>query len=156
MEFEGEDYYPESDEGDYTDEDEEFNNYDPEEENLDDEENNTILKPEDIRPRLEDDIAKILSLLSISRESAVRLLCRSNWNVNNVHEQWFSDEEKIRQACGLLETYPMIEKALENMFFCEICLENHRKMFRQLVVTYFARLVGKHILGSPSMMAADA
>ncbi|CDP17667.1 unnamed protein product [Coffea canephora] len=137
---ESEDYYQESDQEDYyIDEDEEFNdennidddeefikNNHPEEECLE-EKNYTVLKQEDIRRRLEDDIAKISSVLSVSREAAIRLLCRSNWSVIEVQDRWFMDEEKARKACGLSENKPVIQKTSKKMFFCRICLEKNGK-----------------------------
>ncbi|XP_027062890.1 probable E3 ubiquitin-protein ligase ARI8 [Coffea eugenioides] len=137
---ESEDYYQESDQEDYSiDEDEEFNddnnidddeefikNNHPEEECLE-EKNYTVLKQEDIRRRLEDDIAKISSVLSVSREAAIRLLCRSNWSVIEVQDRWFMDEEKARKACGLSENKPVIQKTSKKKFFCRICLEKNGK-----------------------------
>ncbi|KAL3519131.1 hypothetical protein ACH5RR_021720 [Cinchona calisaya] len=123
-----------SDQGDYfSDDDEEFNNNDeePEEEKVDEDRGFTILKKEDVRQRLEDDIAKISSLLSVSREASIRLLCRSNWNVDIVQEEWFADEEKTRKVCGLSENYPSTiilgKETSQKNFFCGICLENYKK-----------------------------
>ncbi|KAL6571276.1 hypothetical protein OROHE_002919 [Orobanche hederae] len=63
----------------------------------------TILKEEDIQQRQEEDITKISTVLSIPRDAACILLRRYNWSVNNVHEEWFSNEEVVRKAVGLLE-----------------------------------------------------
>ncbi|KAL2249421.1 UNVERIFIED_CONTAM: putative E3 ubiquitin-protein ligase ARI8 [Sesamum indicum] len=65
--------------------------------------NYTILKEEDIRQRQEEDITRISNVLSISKEAAGLLLRRYNWSVNDVHEEWFADEERVRHAVGILE-----------------------------------------------------
>ncbi|KAK1426350.1 hypothetical protein QVD17_15021 [Tagetes erecta] len=86
--------------------------------------NFTILKEDDIRQRQEDDITRICSVLSVSRDSACMLLRRYNWNVSNVHEAWFANEDKVRKAVGLLDktTYkPTKARELP----CGICFESY-------------------------------
>ncbi|KAI5658099.1 hypothetical protein M9H77_26892 [Catharanthus roseus] len=86
--------------------------------------NFTILKEEDIHQRQEDDIMRIATVLSVSRDAACILLRRYNWSVNNVHEEWFADEERVRKAVGLLEkSVVQISNAKE--VACGICFDNH-------------------------------
>ncbi|KAK3038790.1 hypothetical protein RJ639_027377 [Escallonia herrerae] len=70
------------------------------------ERNYTVLSEEDIKRRVDDLTSEISTLLSVSRVAACLLLYRYNWSPTNVHEAWFSDEEGVRQAVGLLERPP--------------------------------------------------
>ncbi|KAM0025946.1 putative transcription factor C2H2 family [Helianthus debilis subsp. tardiflorus] len=57
------------------------------------------------------------------KDSACMLLRRYNWNVINVHEAWFANEDKVRQAVGLLDkTKVKLPKAGE--LLCGICFES--------------------------------
>ncbi|KAI3473035.1 hypothetical protein Pfo_029464 [Paulownia fortunei] len=86
--------------------------------------NYTILKEEDIRQRQEEDINRISTVLSISKEAACILLRRYNWSVNNVHEEWFADEERVRNAVGILEK-PLVKFLSVREVACGICFENY-------------------------------
>ncbi|KAJ4974464.1 hypothetical protein NE237_007638 [Protea cynaroides] len=79
----------------------------------------------DISFRQDEDITKISTVLSLSRSWSSILLCHYNWSVNEVHEEWFADEEKVRKAVGLLEK--AVIEIPENIkeISCGICLENH-------------------------------
>ncbi|GJR58596.1 probable E3 ubiquitin-protein ligase ARI8 [Tanacetum coccineum] len=86
--------------------------------------NFTVLKEEDIKQRQEDDITNIVSVLSISRDSACMLLRRFSWSVTNVFEEWFANEEKVRKAVGLLEN--LDNKAPKSgELLCGICFESY-------------------------------
>ncbi|KAL1535259.1 RBR-type E3 ubiquitin transferase [Salvia divinorum] len=85
--------------------------------------NYTILKEEDIQERQFEDITKISTVLSIPREAACILLWRYNWSVNNVHEEWFADEENVRRAVGILET-PAVKALNFREVSCGICFEH--------------------------------
>ncbi|KAL0368663.1 UNVERIFIED_CONTAM: putative E3 ubiquitin-protein ligase ARI8 [Sesamum calycinum] len=86
--------------------------------------NYTILKEEDIQQRQEEDITKISTVLSIPREAACILLRRYNWSVNNVHEEWFADEERVRKAVGIMEI-PLVKTTNFKEATCGICFENY-------------------------------
>lgn len=86
--------------------------------------NYTILKEDDIRQRQEDDITRISSVLSISRDSACMLLRRFNWNVSNVHEAWFANEDAVRKAVGMLDT-TNIKPPKAGELPCGICFESY-------------------------------
>ncbi|CAI9093456.1 OLC1v1028958C1 [Oldenlandia corymbosa var. corymbosa] len=84
---------------------------------------------EEIRAHVHRDISEISSLLSVSNESAVVLLSKFGWDVGRIHEEWFSDEEKTRRACGLRVPADSSEgekRDVKGKFFCGICLESHR------------------------------
>nr|XP_027122293.1 probable E3 ubiquitin-protein ligase ARI8 [Coffea arabica] len=53
-----------------------------------------VLNQEGILARVQDDIAKFSSVLSLSEEATTRLLCKYGWNIENLCDQWFPDEDK--------------------------------------------------------------
>ncbi|KAL5703024.1 RBR-type E3 ubiquitin transferase [Ranunculus cassubicifolius] len=83
-----------------------------------------ILNEDDVRQRQEDDITRISTVLSISRVYASILLRHYNWNVSNVHDAWFADEEKVRKTVGLLEK-PVVHYQNAKELTCGICFENY-------------------------------
>ncbi|CAI9761651.1 unnamed protein product [Fraxinus pennsylvanica] len=86
--------------------------------------NYTVLTDEDIRQRQEEDITRISTVLLISRDAACILLRRYKWSVNDVHEEWFSDEERVRKAVGILEK-PLVQFSNAKEVTCGICFENY-------------------------------
>ncbi|GAB4855894.1 Probable E3 ubiquitin-protein ligase ari8 [Ancistrocladus abbreviatus] len=84
--------------------------------------NYTILSEADIHHRQDEDIMKISTVLSISTVEAGILLLRYNWSVSKVHDEWFADEEKVRQTAGLLER-PVVEFPNAREMTCGICFE---------------------------------
>nr|CAB3481602.1 unnamed protein product [Digitaria exilis]CAB3483687.1 unnamed protein product [Digitaria exilis] len=61
-----------------------------------------VLSEEDISERQEEDISKITSVLSITKEEACVLLHHYKWNISKLSDEWFADEEKVRHTVGLL------------------------------------------------------
>ncbi|KAI5603013.1 hypothetical protein BDE02_01G190900 [Populus trichocarpa] len=53
-------------------------------------------EPEIIRQRQEADITRISTVLSISRNKASLLLRLYGWNVIKVEDEWFGNEEEVR------------------------------------------------------------
>lgn len=88
-----------------------------------------ILKEDDLLRRQEEDITKVFSVLSITRDSACMILLRYNWSVSNVHEAWFEDEAKVRALVGLLEVDPAVKfpKSGDQIVDCGICFESISK-----------------------------
>ncbi|KAG4386797.1 hypothetical protein AAZX31_11G126300 [Glycine max] len=111
------DYYSDDDADDYFDDAERIESRRPEQ-------NFTILKESDIRLRQEDDVARVATVLSISRVSASLLLRHHNWSVSRVHDTWFADEERVRKAVGLLEK-PIVQHPNARELTCGICFENY-------------------------------
>ena len=68
-----------------------------------------VLNQEGILARVQDDIAKFSSVLSLSEEATTRLLCKYGWNIENLCDQWFPDEdkEKVWKFFGLLGINPI-------------------------------------------------
>ncbi|XVF65470.1 hypothetical protein PTKIN_Ptkin09bG0252100 [Pterospermum kingtungense] len=83
----------------------------------------TVLKEADIKQRQEDDISKVSTVLSISRVNAIILLRHYNWSVSKVHDEWFADEEGVRQSVGLLER-PVVRVSNARELTCGICFES--------------------------------
>ncbi|KAK9138834.1 hypothetical protein Sjap_009428 [Stephania japonica] len=86
--------------------------------------NYTILSEVDILERQEEDILRISTVLSIPRVAATILLRHYNWDVSKVHDAWFADEEKVRQAVGLLEK-PVVQFPKSRELTCGICFESY-------------------------------
>lgn len=87
----------------------------------------TILSQEDIRQHIDDEIMYTAYLLKVSRDAATLLLCKYNWNVDTLHQEWFDDQEKTLKASGLVsleEKNPILDATMEE-FSCGICLQNH-------------------------------
>ncbi|XP_011091502.1 probable E3 ubiquitin-protein ligase ARI7 [Sesamum indicum] len=74
----------------------------------------TILREEDVKKRAENDIAQVSTLLSVSRGLACHLLCRNNWCLNAVYDQWFADAERSDEL-------PPHQESGEQL--CGICFE---------------------------------
>ncbi|KAJ0577015.1 putative transcription factor C2H2 family [Helianthus annuus] len=88
--------------------------------------NYTFLKEDDIRQRQEHDITRICSVLSVSRDYACMLFRPYNWNVSNVHEASFANEDKVRKVlpCRIcFESYSLdkIITAACGYPFCNKC-----------------------------------
>ncbi|KAL8171883.1 hypothetical protein V2J09_023687 [Rumex salicifolius] len=82
----------------------------------------TVLSEDDIHLRQEDDMARVSTVLSITRADAGILLRHYNWSVSKVHDEWFADEEKVRKAVGLTKTY-FVEFPDARELTCGICFE---------------------------------
>lgn len=84
----------------------------------------TVLKVSDIQQRQEESISHVSSVLSISRVAACLLLCHYKWNVSQLHDEWFADEEKVRRTVGLLSRLVVQFPNAEELT-CGICFESH-------------------------------
>ncbi|KAL5716110.1 RBR-type E3 ubiquitin transferase [Ranunculus cassubicifolius] len=82
----------------------------------------TVLSEADIRLRLEKHISRISCDLSVSRVSAITLLCNYNWSARSVCNAWFADEEKVRSSVGLLKK-PTVQYPDFKFLTCLICFE---------------------------------
>ncbi|KAI9121882.1 hypothetical protein K1719_007272 [Acacia pycnantha] len=82
------------------------------------------LADSDIRQRRENDITRVATVLFISRVDASILLRHYNWNVSEVHEAWFANEEHVRRIVGLLEK-PVVQFPNARELTCGICFETY-------------------------------
>lgn len=97
------------------------------EEEYDDQQTFTVLKEEEIAKLQEDDITEVSTVLSISQSAASFLLPQFNWSVNKLNDEWFADQDKIREKAGLLEK-PVVQFNLDSknqMITCGICFEEY-------------------------------
>lgn len=65
--------------------------------------NYCILSEAGIKQRQEDDINRVSTVLSITKSQACALLRSYNWSVSKVHDEWFADEERVRNVVGFPE-----------------------------------------------------
>ncbi|KAJ6730024.1 RBR-TYPE E3 UBIQUITIN TRANSFERASE [Salix viminalis] len=61
-----------------------------------------ILNPTELRQRMEQDVAQVSSVLSVSKFEASILLRNYNWSVSKVSDAWFTNESAVREKVGLL------------------------------------------------------
>ncbi|KQJ99205.1 probable E3 ubiquitin-protein ligase ARI8 [Brachypodium distachyon] len=82
-----------------------------------------VLNETDISERQEEDISKVCAILLIPREEACVLLHHYKWNISKLNDEWFSDEEKVRDIVGL----PIngIEFQNSRKLTCGICFEGY-------------------------------
>lgn len=79
----------------------------------------TILSLNKISERQRNAIATVCNVLSVSEVEAGIILRHFYWDINNVYDQWFANEEKVTNAVGLL-SQPNVkeEKREESIRFC--------------------------------------
>ncbi|XP_021841185.2 probable E3 ubiquitin-protein ligase ARI5 [Spinacia oleracea] len=105
---------------DYSDDD--SAGYDSTEDYNDDGKNFTILDEAEIRRRQNEAISHISSLLSLSNDEASILLYHYNWKTEKLHEDWFADEDSVRNKVGLLINNS--DGDTDNCNNCEICYDD--------------------------------
>ncbi|XP_009785424.1 putative E3 ubiquitin-protein ligase ARI8 [Nicotiana tabacum] len=129
VESAGDDYYGDGDAADdvsAADDDDFIGNIDSDDsDDLCAKKNYVVLSDDDIRRLMDDDISKVFSVLSISKTEASALLRRYNWSVSKVHEEWFADESKVREAIGLKINNKTIQFPELNSVVCVICFEDY-------------------------------
>lgn len=113
-------------EGDYGDEDADFEEDAGEEQPQSRiEESFVVLSEGDIRRRQERDINEVSNVLSVPKVWASLLLLHYDWSVSKLCEAWYSDEEKVRKTVGLLEEPMMVDCLESEEIMCRICFENY-------------------------------
>ncbi|CAH9103436.1 unnamed protein product [Cuscuta epithymum] len=87
----------------------------------------SLLKEEEIWLLQEDDVNEISSALYLPRGEARVLLLMHDWSVSRVLENWFSDEERVRKAAGLLpvDQISQIRFPENDEFRCKICFDDY-------------------------------
>lgn len=81
----------------------------------------TVLNQTDIQRLQQEDINDISSVLQLSDEESCLLLRHFNWNLNEVKDQWFANEEKVRKEVGIFDRKPV---EVEGVTTCGICFES--------------------------------
>ncbi|XP_074281495.1 putative E3 ubiquitin-protein ligase ARI7 [Silene latifolia] len=87
------------------------------------EKNYSVLKESDIKQRQEESISHVSAVLSLPRVAASTLLCHYKWNVSHLHDEWFADEGRVRNAVGLL-SMPIAELTNAKELTCGICFDS--------------------------------
>lgn len=107
---------------------EDFAEYSSEDDNGGDEEHYiipkkyyTVLKEETLKQLQENDISQVCSFLAVSRGIACTLLLRKRWSVSSVFEDWFADEDRVRDAVGI--SNKQNRKPSKHKTYCKICME---------------------------------
>ncbi|ESQ36329.1 hypothetical protein EUTSA_v10009394mg [Eutrema salsugineum] len=84
----------------------------------------TVLKEQDIRRRMENEIQSVSVVFSISKAEAILVLSHSRWDVSEFHKKWSDDAKSVRESVGLLVTdAPSDDK--DKRFFCGVCSKLH-------------------------------
>ncbi|EOA29105.1 hypothetical protein CARUB_v10025372mg, partial [Capsella rubella] len=83
-----------------------------------------VLKEEDIRRHQRDDIGRVSTAFSISQVEAIALLLHYHWHFGKFEEEWFSDEERVREAVGILKE-PVVDVHGQKLIQCGICFESY-------------------------------
>ncbi|KAF4357328.1 hypothetical protein F8388_002836 [Cannabis sativa] len=73
--------------------------------------------------RQEDDILRVSTALSESRAAAIVLLRHFNWNLSKLFDNWFDDEDQVRNLVGLYRTPIVLRFLSDHPITCGICLE---------------------------------
>ncbi|KAJ7947509.1 RBR-type E3 ubiquitin transferase [Quillaja saponaria] len=122
------------------------------------EQNYTVLKESDIRQRQEDDISRVSAVLSISRVASSILLRHYNWSVSKVNDAWFSNEDRVRKAVGLLDK-PVVQFPNASELICGICFETHPRSWIESAacghpycITCWAGYIGTSINDGPGCL----
>jgi ariadne-1 len=84
----------------------------------------TVLSLEDICERQRNAIASVSNVLSVSEVEAGILLRHFDWDINNVNDQWFANEEKVRNTVGLL-LQPDVKEEENELITCPICFDDY-------------------------------
>eukprot|EP00197_Chlamydomonas_leiostraca_P004716 CAMPEP_0202867712 /NCGR_PEP_ID=MMETSP1391-20130828/9582_1 /ASSEMBLY_ACC=CAM_ASM_000867 /TAXON_ID=1034604 /ORGANISM="Chlamydomonas leiostraca, Strain SAG 11-49" /LENGTH=627 /DNA_ID=CAMNT_0049547775 /DNA_START=210 /DNA_END=2089 /DNA_ORIENTATION=+ len=79
-----------------------------------------ILKKEDLQERRKQAIEDVVGVLGIAEEDAVRVLRKFKWDVNRLHESWFTDMDAVRREIGLQDEQPAPSKSEET---CQVCYD---------------------------------
>ncbi|KAF3582238.1 hypothetical protein DY000_02034974 [Brassica cretica] len=81
-----------------------------------------VLKEEDILKHQIDAIERVSVVLSITEVEASILLRSFHWSVGKVHDEWFADEERVRNTVGILER-PVVAPSDDTELTCGICFD---------------------------------
>lgn len=79
-----------------------------------------ILTKDDVKKKRLQAINEVTNVLGITEEDAARVLRKYKWDVNRVHEEWFSDMDSVKAAVGIVEE-PTMSSGTEER--CGICFD---------------------------------
>ena len=55
-----------------------------------------VFSAQEVRDKQKDAVSRVVAVLQISSDEATHLLRAFKWNVNRVNDEWFQDEEAVR------------------------------------------------------------
>ncbi|CAJ2679639.1 unnamed protein product [Trifolium pratense] len=91
----------------------------------------SVLTESDIKLLQNNDINHISSILSISKATSSLLLSRYNWNITQVMESWFDNQQKVQKITGLSSNQSQIQQLgfpiSSQIHTCDICFETFSK-----------------------------
>ncbi|XP_050363657.1 probable E3 ubiquitin-protein ligase ARI8 [Argentina anserina] len=89
-------------------------------------ENYLVLNEEEIAKLQDTYITEVSTVLSISKSDACLLLPYFHWRVEDIKDEWFADEDKVREKAGLLAEPVVEHDAWANLRIpCGICFEEY-------------------------------
>lgn len=80
-----------------------------------------IYSSDDIIKRQEKIINEAMDLLGISEDDAITALKHHSWNKEKLQEQWFDNEGKTREQCGLIPKKFLVSRNMDKQDVCYIC-----------------------------------
>ncbi|KAH6803036.1 hypothetical protein C2S51_034482 [Perilla frutescens var. frutescens] len=84
-----------------------------------------ILSADDIRRLIDSDISTVSDVLSVSRSVACSLLCRNNWILSSVYDQWFAtDDDSNPEPAAKLARRESGQQQICNICYDKISPEN--------------------------------
>ncbi|CAI0425427.1 unnamed protein product [Linum tenue] len=83
-----------------------------------------VLKEDEIRRRMEDEIGQLSALLCLSNSEASILLRHSNWDAYKLQDSWFTNESELRHRVGLSAMDNPTAAAAADQSDCRICFDS--------------------------------
>ncbi|GAQ91019.1 hypothetical protein KFL_007140020 [Klebsormidium nitens] len=83
-----------------------------------------ILSDEDIEARQAEAVKSVASVLSVTEEEATILLRHFKWSVSRVNDEWFGDEERVRDLVGLVHPAGLETGRGRRKVSCGICFDD--------------------------------
>jgi ariadne-1 len=76
---------------------------------------------DEIEERQKKIIEEAIELLGLSEDDAISCLKHYTWNPEKLQEQWFDNEAKAREQCGLTEKKFLVSRDMDKQDLCYIC-----------------------------------
>ena len=87
----------------------------------------TCLTAEQMMTKQKEAVARVVTVLQVTADEATQLLRAYKWNVNNVNDEWFSNEDAVREKVGLLRANTPVAASesahQENQVTCGVCFD---------------------------------
>lgn len=86
-----------------------------------------VWSSDQIEERQKKIIEEAVDLLSLSEDDAITALRHYNWNPERLQEEWFNNEEKTRETCGLTPKKHLVSRNMDKQDLCYICYGKLKK-----------------------------